>query len=927
MIANRGFGRFTGGSSFAAAIAYVRREGESFGPVSEWSRGVIGIESAADEMTAVASQSLVGDPVYHLIVSWSPGEAPAVPAAREALDYTLDRIGLAGAQYVAALHDDGDRGCIHLHAIVNRVDPVTGRVLATFDDFEKMREAMRALEVEQGWREVPERDRDRDGGVAPPYQAGFNRYASRKQFRESLRRDVRPGFQALLERAETTWRDVHEFLRDRGLEYERVTTAVTRGAERVVREIGARIVDVRARIPATVAALGVTHRQLVERLGAYVDEVRARMERAEQPVRDRARAAARAVAALESSAGWDGVHRIMREHQLVYDKLWRFGARVWDAESHVSVSDRVAPGLRLADLTKRFGPFIGSVESTTLEMGREAVRLVNDQATAQRLIADPAPVLRSLLAHSSTVSLGEIDRDLAARVMEPQQREEVRSSVLERMVGVSVQRSGVDELRFTTREVLDEEHACRNAAHALAARSLAVAVPRAWNPPARPIETAPAAREHQLRLEAQQREAYEYATKSSSRLKVITGVPGAGKSTIINEIAKAYEEAGYRVRLVAPTHAAVAILRGDNELPSRTVSKEVYEWARGRDLPTDRDVIIGDEFSMVGTENGRALLEGAQRAGSVIIALGDDKQFAPVARGDALSIMKDAVSERVDLQTTARQREPFMRGATEALRAGNVRAGLEAYHSRDFVHEAGTQSDARKGMVEKWRELQARGVDAGMTTYTNRERVAVNRLAREAWKEMGRLQSRDVTLNTLDGAVPYAAGDRVIVRANLKELGLANGSRADVVRVEDRSLVLRREDGVNVRLDTSVHPDVQHAYCVTEHREQGATRPAELQLFTPMVDQRSLVVGMTRHTTEYHGYYSREVFEGGFDDLVRMGERVQGSDLATLGLEIGDGHEAIAHFHGIELDAEVERQLLEAGYAAELATAEDLGLG
>lgn len=926
VIANRGTGRFAGGSSFADAIAYIRREGEEVGPLAEWSRGVIGIESAAAEMTAVASQSQVGDPLYHLIVSWSPGEVPAAPEARAAAEFTLERIGLGGAQYVATLHDDGQSGCVHLHVIANRVEPTSLRVQTTEDDFAKMRGAMRVLEREQGWREVLEHTRDRDAGPAPVpvQQAGLNRYASRKAFREALKRDVEPPFRKLLERAETTWADVHDLLRARGLEYERVTREAV---DRAAREVGARIVDARSRITASLAALGTTHRQLVERLGEYIGGLREQQERAIEAVRARAAAAAKVVATLEQAKGWDGVHRVMREHGLIYDKLWKFGARIWDAHSSASIGDTSQPGLRLAELSKRFGPFIGSVESTKLEMAREATRLANDLATARNLIADPTPVLETLFAHSSTVSLREIERDLARRIAEPQQREEVRSKVLERVVGVAMEREGWTELRFTTRDVLGEERALRDAAAALARSQLPKSVEREWSQPARPAPSSPAEREHAVRLEAQQREAYEYATHVSSRLKVITGVPGAGKSTIVREIAQAYKESGYNVRTVAPTHAAVGVLRKDSELPSRTVSKEVYEWARGRDVPTQRDVIIVDEVSMVGTEHGRALLEGAQQGGATVIVLGDDKQFAPVARGDALAIMAECVPDRVDLAITARQREPYQRAATQALRAGHIADGLKAYQEHGHLHECGTQSEARGAMVARWRLLRESGVEAGMTTYTNRERVAVNALARQAWRDMGNLASADVMLSTLDGAQRYARGDLVIVRANLPELGLNNGSRAEVVGLEDRTLVLRREDGVDVRFDTSAHPEVQHAYCVTEHREQGATRPAELQLFTPSVDRRSLVVGMTRHTHEYDGFYSREVFEGGFTDLVRMGERVQSCDLASRGLEIGDGHEALAHVRGLELDREIDREMLEAGYTPELSTVEDLGIG
>jgi hypothetical protein len=73
---------------------------------------------------------------------------------------------------------------------------------------------------------------------------------------------------------------------------------------------------------------------------------------------------------------------------------------------------------------------------------------------------------------------------------------------------------------------------------------------------------------------------------------------------------------------------------------------------------------------------------------------------------------------------------------------------------------------------------------------------------------------------------------------------------------------------------------VQHGYGSTEYREQGSTRYAELQLVTEHVNQRSLTVGMTRHTDEYGMFYSREAV-GSYDDLVRLGLRTRSKELAS----------------------------------------------
>lgn len=59
---------------------------------------------------------------------------------------------------------------------------------------------------------------------------------------------------------------------------------------------------------------------------------------------------------------------------------------------------------------------------------------------------------------------------------------------------------------------------------------------------------------------------------------------------------------------------------------------------------------------------------------------------------------------------------------------------------------------------------------------------------------------------------------------------------------------VERRDGQSVSIDTRQFRGVQHGYAHTEYREQGSTRYAELHLVDQYVDQRSLVVGRTRHT-------------------------------------------------------------------------------
>jgi len=105
-----------------------------------------------------------------------------------------------------------------------------------------------------------------------------------------------------------------------------------------------------------------------------------------------------------------------------------------------------------------------------------------------------------------------------------------------------------------------------------------------------------------------------------------------------------------------------------------------------------------------------------------------------------------------------------------------VRGAIDRYRERGFVHEVGSQDEARAALIDRWRAIERSGVECGIEAYTNRERIAINALAREEWREMGRLAGDDVRLETVDGNVPYAVGDRVIIRETIREAGLYNGS-------------------------------------------------------------------------------------------------------------------------------------------------------
>jgi len=848
-----------GASSFGAAIDYIVREGpeherDHAPPLAIGSENLASIETAALEMEAVASQSRAKEPLYHLIVSFAEGERPTYEQARAALATQIEHLGFGGLQYVAALQNDGVGGMYHVHAVFNRVDPLRHVARDVWQDRDKMRAASRVAEREQGWCvvETPQRAELSHGARDVEY------YGHKRSFERRMREEVGPAVRAAVSRGSASWADVHRVCTEHGVRYEEVHRS-----DRAGDTAGGRLVGTERGEYARARDLGpdLTHRQLIERLGAFErtpDRTQSRT------FAERCQAAAVDVAELRAGpdAEWRAVHAVFEREGLEY-QTYRTGARIVDLDSPAAMKpSELDRGLSLGEMTKAFGPFENSRESRDREAAREAVGRAENLVIGARLLEDPAPIVDRLTANNATFTLSAVERLVGERVRDAEQRQAIVAKIVETSVPLVDERG---KTRLTTREVLAAEQTLATAAQGLATTSRDVTI------------TWPASE----RLDEQQRRAYDYAIASDARLKVVTGVPGAGKTTLITEVAAAYRDAGYNVRAVSIANSAVDVLRRETDVPARSIAKELYEWSQDRERLGSRDLLIIDEVSTLGTKQGAELLKDAHERGATVLVLGDDKQFQAVAHGNALTAMQRAVGENtVDLEKTRRQTESWQRDATEAVRRGGVREALDAYRERGFVHETGSQDEARAALVDRWRTIERSGVECGMEAYTNKERIAINALARDEWRAMGRLAGDDVRLETVDGRTPYAIGDRVIIRETIREAGLINGSVGTVRGTGDATLQIERRDGVVVPVDTREHPGVQHGYCSTEYREQGATRYAELQLVTEHVNQRSLTVGMTRHTHEYGMFYSREAV-GSYDDLVGLGMRTKSKELAS----------------------------------------------
>lgn len=136
-------------------------------------------------------------------------------------------------------------------------------------------------------------------------------------------------------------------------------------------------------------------------------------------------------------------------------------------------------------------------------------------------------------------------------------------------------------------------------------------------------------------------------TTLSSKVAIVTGGPGTGKTTLVRAVLAVFQWAGKRVLLGAPTGRAAKRLSEVTGREAKTIHRLLaYNFKSGgfqknEQNPLDADVIIVDETSMVDVFLMYHLVK-AVPATAVLILVGDVYQLPSVGPGNVLRDMIDS---------------------------------------------------------------------------------------------------------------------------------------------------------------------------------------------------------------------------------------------------------------------------------------------
>ena len=220
---------------------------------------------------------------------------------------------------------------------------------------------------------------------------------------------------------------------------------------------------------------------------------------------------------------------------------------------------------------------------------------------------------------------------------------------------------------------------------------------------------------------------------SGARLQLAIAPAGAGKTTAMRTLVRAWSDSGGDVVGLAPSASAAAQLRDHTGAPAETLAKltwsiyhnDLPEWAERIGRST---LVIIDEAGMADTLSLDTAVDFIVQRGGSIRLVGDDQQLAAIGAGGVLRDIQ-ASHGVVRLTELHRFTDPAEAAATLALRDGRPEA-LGFYLDRRRVH-VGDPTSTLDTVFNAWQADRSHGLDAIMLAPTRELVRALNQRARD----------------------------------------------------------------------------------------------------------------------------------------------------------------------------------------------------
>lgn len=392
-------------------------------------------------------------------------------------------------------------------------------------------------------------------------------------------------------------------------------------------------------------------------------------------------------------------------------------------------------------------------------------------------------------------------------------------------------------------------------------------------------------------LDDKQRLAVERGLDISKRIVAVAGPAGSGKTTIMRMIYNGLSEAGYTVKLAAPTGKAAKRIREATGLPAMTMHM-LLEYTRPLEIdektgkpfgdtfprktkadPLDCDAVICDEYMMVPHDLHRNIIDALQ-AGARLITLGDVSQLPPIENSSALAA-KDApfkvLLDKFDGIFLGKVHRTAEDSGILAC-AQRILGGAAPQRNKDF--DLIITDKPVDAVIEQLDKADYTSLRNQIITPANKSWIGTSKLNAVVQTMLVNADRPTINLprNKWDATntVRVGVGDKIIMTKNWYDLDCEDGSKGvfngetgvvieisevDEVVVDFEDRICRIPPAIQLVYDNKVsvgYPqrDIQLAYVVTTHKAQGSEYENVLYVLNKsvlmMLNRKNMYTAITR---------------------------------------------------------------------------------